>query len=72
MRSASSVQLSDRKSRRPTITGTSREARVTDTSDWQLDVLPSDEAYCGATATESCPFFGNAVSSMNRYPALVS
>jgi len=28
-----------------TIAGTSREARVTDTSGWQLDVLPSDEAY---------------------------
>ena len=45
MRSGSSVQVSGRKSRRPTITGTSRDARVTDTSDWQLHVLPSDEAY---------------------------
>lgn len=43
MRSASPVQLSGRKSRRPTITGTSREASVTDTSDWQLEVLPSEE-----------------------------
>ena len=64
MRSGSSVQVSGRKSRSPTITGTSREASVTETSDWQLDVLPSEEAYCGATPTECCPFFGSAVSSI--------
>lgn len=52
MRSISPVQLSGRKRRRPTITGTSRQARATDTSDGQLDVLPSNEAYCGATPTE--------------------
>ena len=68
IRSGLFVQVSGRKSRRPTITGTSREAKVTETSDWQLDVLPSAEAYCGATPTECCPFFGNAVSSMTRKP----
>ena len=52
MRSGSSVQLSGRNSRRLTITGTSRDANVTETSDWQLAVFPSDEAYCGATPTE--------------------
>jgi hypothetical protein len=52
MRSGSSVQLSGKNSRRLTITGTSREANVTETSDWQLAVFPSDEAYCGATPTE--------------------
>ena len=45
MRLGSSVQLSGRNSRRSTITGTSREASVTETSDWQLAVLPSTEAY---------------------------
>ena len=60
IRSGSSVQVSGKKSRRPTITGTSRDARVTETSDWQLDVLPSAEAYCAATPTECCPFFGSA------------
>src|SRR6266478_2205204 len=43
MRSGSSVQLSGRNSRRLTITGTSRDANVTETSDWQLAVFPSDE-----------------------------
>ena len=33
IRSGSSVQLSGRNSRRPTITGTSRDANVTETSD---------------------------------------
>src|SRR6202161_2976123 len=40
MRSGSSVQLSGRNSRRPTITGTSRDANVNETSDWQLAGLP--------------------------------
>ncbi len=62
-------QVSGRKSRSPTVTGTSREARVTETSDWRLYVLPSAEANCGATPTECCPFFGSAVSSMTRKPA---
>ena len=52
MRSGSFVQLSGRNSRRPTITGTSRDANVTETSDWQFAVFPSDEAYCGATPTD--------------------
>src|SRR3546814_4522129 len=51
------------------MTGTSREASVTETRDWQLAVFPSDEAYCGATPTEWVPFFGKAVSSMTRNPA---
>jgi hypothetical protein len=44
MRSGSSVQLSGRNSRRPTVTGTSRDANVSEISDWQLAVFPSDEA----------------------------
>ena len=31
------------------ITGTSPDANVTDTSDWLFEVLPSEDAYCGAT-----------------------
>jgi hypothetical protein len=52
MRSGSEVQLSGRNKRRPTITGTSPDASVTETSVWQLAFLPSDDAYCGATPTE--------------------
>ena len=71
IRSGSPVQTSGRNSRNPTITGTSREASVTETSvtetsDWQFAVLPSDEAYCGATPTEWSPFLGRQVSSMTR------
>jgi hypothetical protein len=51
-------------SRKPIITGTSRRASVGDTSVWQLDVLPSVEAYCGATRTECVPFLDKDVSSM--------
>src|SRR3546814_15969902 len=36
---------------------------------WLFDVLPSDEAYCGATPTECRPFFGNAVSSITKNAA---
>jgi hypothetical protein len=72
MRFGSSVQLSGRNSRRPTITGTSREASVTETSDGQLAALPSAEAYWGATPTELCPFFGNAVAVENFYSAYIN
>jgi len=58
MRSGSLVHSSGRKSRSPTITGTSRDANVTETRDWQLAVLPSDEAYCGATPTEWVALLG--------------
>ena len=49
-----------------TITGTSPRASVSDTSVWQFAVLPSAEAYCGATPTECLPFFGIAVSSITE------
>src|SRR5271157_5739707 len=65
-RASSPVQASGRNSRRPTITGTSPRARVSDTKVWQFAVLPKADAYCGATPTECVPFFGNAVSSMTR------
>ena len=57
------VQLSGRNSRNASITGTSPRANVSDTMVWQLAVLPSAEAYCGATPTECVPFFGKPVSS---------
>ena len=68
IRPASLVQLSGRNRRKPIITGTSSRASVSDTSVWQLAVLPSAEAYCGATPTECVPFFGSAVSSTTRTP----
>src|ERR1700728_3176487 len=52
IRSPSRVQLSGRTRRKPIITGTSSRASVSDTSVWQLAILPSAEAYCGATPTE--------------------
>jgi hypothetical protein len=55
------VQVSGGTSRSPTITGTSRDARVSETNDWQFAIFPRDEAYCGATPTECAPFFGKAV-----------
>jgi hypothetical protein len=64
MRSISSIATSGFD--KATITGTSPDARVTDTSDWLFAVLPSDDAYRGATPTEWRSFFGNAVSSMTR------
>jgi hypothetical protein len=54
----------ERNSRKPIITGTSRRASVSDTSVWQLDVLPSVEAYCGATRTECVLFLDKDVSPM--------
>src|SRR5258707_43039 len=64
------VQLSGTKRRNAIITGTSRRASVSDTNVWQLAVLPSVEAYCGATPTERSPFFGIAVSSMTSTASL--
>ena len=66
VRSGAPVQLSGRNRRRPIITGTSSRASVSDTSVWQLAVLPSAEAYCAPTPTECDPFFGSAVSSTTR------
>src|SRR5215471_1116926 len=63
-RAASLTQLSGRNSLSPTMIGTSPDARVSDTSVWQLAFLPSAEVYCGATPTECSPFLGSAVSSM--------
>src|SRR5262249_45623399 len=63
-RHGSLVQLSGRKRRNATITGTSPRASVSDTRVWQLEFLPSAEAYCEATPTECLPFFGTAVSSI--------
>jgi transposase len=37
---------------------------------WQLAVLPSAEAYCGATPTECVPFLGIAVSSITSTASL--
>src|SRR5882757_6987370 len=48
-RTRSLVQLSGRKRRSVTITGTSPRASVSDTSVWQLAFLPRAEAYCEAT-----------------------
>ena len=59
--SRSFVQFSGRKRRNATITGTSPRASVSDTSVWQLAVLPRAEAYCAATPTECSP------SSAPRY-----
>jgi hypothetical protein len=42
---------------------TSPRASVSDTRVWQFAVLPSADAYCGATPTECVPFLGIAVSS---------
>jgi len=52
IRSVSLVQLSGRNRRKPTGTGTSSRASVTETSVWQFALFPSIEAYCGATPTE--------------------
>src|SRR6202046_5568026 len=54
-RRRSLTQLSGRKSRNATITGTSPRASVSDTRVWQLAVLPSAEAYCAATPPSACP-----------------
>lgn len=41
-----------------------RPASISDISVWQLEVLPSVDAYWGATPTECVPFLGKDVSSM--------
>jgi hypothetical protein len=71
-RAGSLVQLSGKKSRSSTMTGTSPHASVSDTNVWQLAVLPSDEAYCGATPTKRSPFFGIGVSSTTSTASLPS
>ena len=63
-RPRSFVQFSGRKRRNATITGTSPRASVSETSVWQLAVLPRAEAYCAATPTECFPFFGMAVAAV--------
>ncbi len=60
------VQFSGRNWRSATITGTSPRASVSDTSVWQLAVLPRAEAYCEATPTECVPFFDNS-SDFSRH-----
>ena len=52
------------------MTGTSPRASVSDTSVWQLAVLPSAEAYCAATPTECVPFLASAVSSITSTASL--
>jgi DNA-binding transcriptional LysR family regulator len=64
------VQLSGRNNRNASMTGTSPRASVSDTSVWQLAVLPSAEAYCGATPTECAPFLAIAVSSITSTASL--
>ena len=68
IRTVSLVQLSGRDRRKPNMTGTSPEAKVTKTSIWQFAFLPSTVAYWGATPTEALPFLGRAVSSMISQP----
>src|SRR5262249_20577625 len=63
------VQLSGRNNRNASMTGTSSRASVSDTRVWQLEVLPSAEAYCAATPTECVPFLGIAVSSITSTPS---
>src|SRR6516165_6951464 len=58
------VQLSGRNNRNASTTGTSPRASVSDTRVWQFAVLPSADAYCGATPTACVPFLGIAVSSI--------
>src|SRR6266567_2657313 len=69
-RSGSLTQLSGRKSRNATVTGTSPRASVSDTNVWQLAFLPKADAYCEATPTECLPFFGIAVSSITSTASL--
>src|SRR5258708_29750396 len=69
-RARSLVQLSGRNRRRAIMTGTSSRASVSDTRVWQFEVLPSAEAYCGATPTECVPFLGSAVSSITSTASL--
>jgi hypothetical protein len=62
-RPASVHQSSGRKRRRPTQTGTSALASVSETSAWQFARLPSWPQYCRFTPTECRPCFTSAVSS---------
>src|SRR5262249_40568130 len=64
------VQLSGRNNRNASTTGTSPRASVSDTRVWQFAVLPSADAYCGATPTECVPFLGIAVSSITSTASL--
>src|SRR5205823_13668237 len=64
------VQLSGRNNRNASMAGTSPRASVSDTSVWQLAVLPSAEAYCAVTPTECVPFLGIAVSSITSTASL--
>lgn len=63
IRPASLVRLPGRNRLKAATTGTSRRAKVSETSVRPLAVLPSAEASCGATPTERRPFFAGAVSS---------
>ena len=65
-RSASPAHASGRNSRKPTGTGTSPLARVSETRTWQFARLPSRPQYWRATPTENLPCLGNAVSSMTN------
>src|SRR4051794_5810547 len=65
-RPASPHQSSGRNSRRPTPTGTSARARVSETRAWQFAFLPSWPQYCRFTPTEWRPCFTSAVSSTTR------
>ena len=53
--SGSPVQVSGRNSARPTATETSPRASVSDTSVWQLAVLPSVVAYAARPQPSGCP-----------------
>src|SRR6516225_4391198 len=64
------VQLSGRNNRNASTTRTSPRDSVSDTRVWQFAVLPSAEAYCGATPTECVPFLGIAVSSITSTASL--
>src|SRR3954447_21248505 len=65
-RVASPLQSSGRNRRRPTPTGTSARAKVSETRAWQLARLPSWPQYWRLTPTEWRPCFTRAVSSTTR------
>ncbi len=61
------AQIAERKYCRPqSTTGTSPRASVSDTRVWQFAVLPSADAYCGATLPNACLSW---VSQYRRSPA---
>jgi len=62
-RPGSPAHVSGRNRRRPTQTGTSPRARVSETSAWQFARLPRSPQYWRCTPTESLPCFTRAVSS---------